>query len=446
MLHCAAARYEIKELFLSFFTFCLLQGCLLQHLYRAARRNTPTKDDTLVSSKEQAQELITKLERQIANKKTPKQHKAVYLCARAVLYEALGDRKMLEAARDAHRFSKTAQSTALVAVALHHFGRIKESLQWYEQSWRYPHEPGFEIDIGYSGALLFQPDKWQQAWPIVKSLKKRMVYAAYLPFWDGKPCKEVSVLSEGGFGDLIHNSRYLPLLPVEKVTVYLPKYFFDSGFVDLCKRQPWFPEIKLLSEVPMHVPAAGFFDLPAIFNSTPETVPASPVWQAKPLDWHGERPYLKGNPNVGFCWAARAMETPLCPDGVYRSLTGEQARQIIRTADFLNWVALQKEFDSVAAESNIDTPALQSWEDTAAIIANLDLVVTVDTGVMHLAAAMGKPTWVILSGAVDWKFGLEGERCVWYPTMRLFRNNDFGFGNSVQQVGEALGALSNRAQ
>jgi len=72
--------------------------------------------------------------------------------------------------------------------------------------------------------------------------------------------------------------------------------------------------------------------------------------------------------------------------------------------------------------------------------------VTVDTGVMHLAAAMGKPTWVILSGAVDWKFGLEGERCVWYPTMRLFRNNDFGFGNSVQQVGEALGALSNRAQ
>lgn len=418
----------------------------MQHLYRATRRHTPQKDDTLVGSKEEALTLITNLDDLIADKKIPKHHRAVYLCARAVLYEALGDPKMLDAAYDAYNFSKTAQSTALVAVALHHHGRIKESLKFYEQSWRYPHEPGWEVDIGYSGALLFQPDKWQKAWPIIKSLKKRMVYAAYLPFWDGKPCDELSVLSEGGFGDLIHNSRYLPLIPAKKVTVYLPPYFFDSGFVDLCKRQSWFPEIKLLTEVPMKVPAAGFFDLPAIFNSTPETVPPSCTWTASHNLTLTKGPSSHSLPKVGFCWAARAMETPLCADGVYRALLETQAEKIIAETPHLHWVGLQK-VDNKQVEGcqsfrdRLTMPPLPSWVDTAAIINNLDLVVTVDTGVMHLAAAMGKPTWVILSGAVDWKFGMEGDKCVWYPSMRLFRNNAFGFDTSVQHVIDALKGL-----
>lgn len=415
--------------------------------YRATRRHAPGKDDTLVSSTEQAVKLIAKLDRTIANKKTTRHAKAVYLCARAVLYEALGDRKMLDAAFEAYNFSKTAQSTALVAVALHHFGRVKESLKFYEQSYRYPHEAGWEIDIGYSGALLFQPDKWQEAWPIVKQLKKRMVYAAYLPFWDGKPCKEVSVLSEGGFGDLIHNARYLPLIPA-KVTVYLPPYFFDSGFVDLCRRQPWFPEIKLLTEVPMKVPAAGFFDLPAIFNSTPETVPPAPMFDPDPhrdsAMAYALLPHRK--PTIGICWAARAMETPLVPDGVYRSLTEDQAARIVNEVD-VEWVSLQKVVNNTpkgcqSFTQRLTKPTLTSWEDTAAVIANLDAVVTVDTGVMHLAAAMGVPTYVILSGAVDWKFGLEGE-CVWYPSMQLIRNNDFGFDNAVQQTIEILNAKFN---
>src|SRR5260370_10293726 len=146
------------------------------------------------------------------------------------------------------------------------------------------------------------------------------------------------------------------------------------------------------------------------------------------------------------------METPLCADGVYRALTDEQAARVVNENPHLDWVLLQKQLDkdSKVVNQELDScqslpqrlsmPPLKSWEDTAAIIAHLDLVVTVDTGVMHLAAAMGKPTWVILSGAVDWKFGLQGEKCLWYPTMRLFRNNDFGFENSVDEVIHALKA------
>lgn len=413
----------------------------MQMAYRATKKLVPDKKDTLVSSRSQAVSLIASLDKKIADKKRSRHERAVYLCGRAVLYEAIGDRKMLESALEAYNFSKTAQSAALVAVAYHHFGRIKEAIEWYERSFKYPHEAGWEIDIGYSGALLFQQtaEKWQQAWPIVKNLKKRMVYALYLKFWDGKPCKEVSVISEGGFGDLTQNARYLPLVGglCDKVTVYLPPYFFDTGFVDLLRRQSWFPEIKPMLETPKDVPAAGFFDLPAIFNTTPETIPDYPtLWECDPEREKTLSPYVvtgrTRRPKIGFCWAARAMETPLIPDGVYRSLTDEQASRIVHKTDgYVDWFNLQHKTTMLPA--GVWNTEIKNWEDTAAIISSLDAVVTVDTGVMHLAAAMGKQVYVLLSGAVDWKFGLSGD-CLWYSNITVFRNDDFGFEHSVTNL------------
>jgi len=410
--------------------------------YRATKKLVPNKQDTLVRSREEAFKLIADLDKKIANKQLPRHDRAVYLCGRAVLYEAIGDRKMLESALEAYNFSKTAQSAALVAVAYHHFGRMEEAIEWYERSYKLPHEAGWEIDIGYSGALLFQKDRWPEAWPIVKSLKKRMVYALYLNFWDGKPCKEVSVISEGGFGDLIQNSRYLKKVGelCEKVTVYLPPYFFDTGFVELLRRQPWFPEIEPMLETPKDVPAAGFFDLPAIFNTTPDTIPSYPQPWVAGTDKNELVQNLNTcfgrttRPKIGFVWAARAHETPLVEDGIYRSLTEQQAIRIVQqTSDKIDWISLQlgKQIPGIWSAD------IKSWSDTAAIIENLDAVVCVDTGVMHLAAAMGKPTYVLLSGAVDWKFMLDGD-CVWYPSIKTFRNRDFGFDKAVDELIEYL--------
>lgn len=406
----------------------------MQMTYRATKKLVPEKSDTLVRSRDEAFKLIADLDKKIANKQTPRRQRAVYLCGRAVLYEAIGDRKMLETALEAYNFSKTAQSAALVAVAYHHFGRMQEAIEWYERSWKFPHEAGWEIDIGYSGALLFQKDKWPQAWPIIKNLKKRMVYALYLNFWDGKPCKEVSIISEGGFGDLIQNARYLPLVGglCEKVTVYLPPYFFETGFVDLLRAQPWFPEIKPMVETPKDTPAAGFFDLPAIFNSTPDTIPNYPSQWTSGI--HTNSVSSSRRMRIGICWAARAMETPLVPDGVYRSLTEQQAERVIcATERNIDWVSLQHKTNGIIPGAFTEAPEVKSWTDTAKIIDTLDAVVCVDTGVMHLAAAMGKVTYVLLSGAVDWKFMLDGD-CVWYPTLKTFRNDDFGFDVAVENV------------
>lgn len=402
----------------------------MQQVYRVTKFNTPDKDETIVRSRDEAFALIAQLDGKLAGT-LRKQDRATFLSARATLYEALGDVKMLEAAQTAFSYSKTANTAALVAVAMHHFGRLKEANMWYERAYRYPHEAGYEIDIGMEGALLSGggAKEWLKAWNIVMQLKKRMVYAAMLPTWNGKPCKEVQIISEGGFGDLIHNCRYLPMLKdrgVEKITIFLPPFFFEHGFVDLAKRNSWWPDTKILTECKAGIPSAGFFDLPAIFETTPETIPNAPTWIG---DSGPFLDYMDDNiKKIGFVGAAKAFETPLCPKGIYRSLTDEQAEKILTCTNKVKWTILQPELNS----------NITSWSDTADIIAGLDMVVTVDTAVAHLSASMNKPTHVLLSGAVDWKYRTEGTVCPWYPQMTLWRNNAFGFDNTVNNIIKAI--------
>jgi ADP-heptose:LPS heptosyltransferase len=86
-------------------------------------------------------------------------------------------------------------------------------------------------------------------------------------------------------------------------------------------------------------------------------------------------------------------------------------------------------------------PLNGDWLHTANVMSTLDLLVTVDTGVAHLAGAMGIPTWVILPGAAAWQYPLGHDIHPFYPFMRIFRNEDEGLDNAVQQVVEALETL-----
>jgi len=74
---------------------------------------------------------------------------------------------------------------------------------------------------------------------------------------------------------------------------------------------------------------------------------------------------------------------------------------------------------------------LTDFSDTAAVLALCDLVITVDTAVAHLAGAMGRPFWVLVPFAPDWRWGLQGETTPWYPTARLFRQNTPGDWDNV---------------
>jgi ADP-heptose:LPS heptosyltransferase len=84
---------------------------------------------------------------------------------------------------------------------------------------------------------------------------------------------------------------------------------------------------------------------------------------------------------------------------------------------------------------------IADFADTAALVAALDLVITVDTAVAHLAGALGVETWVLLPHFPDWRWGVAGERTPWYPSLRLFRQPTFdAWAPVVQAVGGALDA------
>ncbi len=91
----------------------------------------------------------------------------------------------------------------------------------------------------------------------------------------------------------------------------------------------------------------------------------------------------------------------------------------------------------------VDLQAEQKdFADTAAIVANLDLVISIDTAVAHLAGAMGKPVWILLNNSPDWRWMLEREDSPWYPTARLFRQSMFGnWQDVVAQVERELREL-----
>jgi len=89
--------------------------------------------------------------------------------------------------------------------------------------------------------------------------------------------------------------------------------------------------------------------------------------------------------------------------------------------------------------------ALKDFSDTAAVITNLDLVVSIDTSVAHLAGALGKPIWIVLSFTPDWRWLLERSDCPWYPTARLFRQSDAGaWGKVITEVNGELSSVLNQ--
>src|SRR6266403_1006290 len=352
---------------------------------RAAEWINPKQGELLIPDRETAYKLISSFEGQLKGRlpwhkntrgSIPAHKRAELLIARAMVYEAVGDPKMMQATEEAFKFTKTSTTSHMMAVAHHHFGRLQQACTYYELAYRFPHEEGFNVDLAYTQALLFQ-GKWSEAHRMTLGLKKRMVYAAYLPEWKKTvPTPSLSIVSEGGFGDLIYCWRWVPQCP--NPTIYLPLFFFEHGFVDLLRQQPGCSPIKLLTETPQKMPAVGFFDLPAVFDMRPDNIPPSVVIKADPALSEKYRMVRTNHfpnakiPTVGFCFAAKQQETPLVEPGTYRSLTESQAERILCAGfEKVRFVNLQKDLkiDQFAAPLLV-RPEINNWSDTAAIIDN----------------------------------------------------------------------------
>jgi len=270
-----------------------------------------------------------------------------------------------------------------------------------------------------------------------------------VPRWDGSRFvgKRLLVHYEQGFGDTIHFVRYLRMVKARGGTVIFEA---RKPLVGLLMQFQGIDEVIEASFD--QVPATKFdfhisvMDLPGIFKTTLETVPADVPYiyadQIRADYWH--RRLCGSDFKVGIVWSgsptyeknyirscALAHFAPLAEIGgvkMYGLQKGRAAAQLKRLPGKPFAVDLADEFDS--------------FSDTAAVIENLDLVISVDTSVIHLAGAMGKPVWVLLSAAPSWHWMLQRRDSPWYPTARLFRQKKLGEWDDVfNRVREELQML-----
>ncbi|HTI82644.1 MAG TPA: tetratricopeptide repeat protein [Acetobacteraceae bacterium] len=226
------------------------------------------------------------------------------------------------------------------------------------------------------------------------------------PQWDGSdPAgRTILVHAEQGFGDTIQFARYLPRI---------------GRHVVLCCDRPLIPLLGQLRGVDVVAKdaAIGAYDcwidqmsLPRVFGTRLETIPAAEGYlRAEP--WRGALP---DGIKVGLAWAGN----PAHSNDRRRSMPASAIQPILAVPG-ISVISLQ--VGVRAGELSLPSPPLVDFAATASLIAALDLVITVDTAVAHVAGALGKPAWVLLPYAPDWRWLLGRSDSPWYSSLRLFR-------------------------
>ena len=260
------------------------------------------------------------------------------------------------------------------------------------------------------------------------------------PRWDGSTFagRRLLVHCEQGLGDSIQFMRYLPMVKARGGTVifeaWKPLHGLLQNYADIDEMLELSFDKQTDADFDLHV---SLMDLPAISGTTLETIPAETPYihpdPAKVTYWRDklDDPNLK----VGIVWAGSPSHgndhNRSCELELFAPLAG---------IDGVRLYGLQKGPAEAQArklspvtELTSLSESLNDFSDTAAAIANLDLVISVDTAPAHLAGAMARPTWVLLPFAPDWRWMLDWTDSPWYPTTRLFRQNQWGDWDPVFQ-------------
>jgi hypothetical protein len=265
------------------------------------------------------------------------------------------------------------------------------------------------------------------------------------PLWDGSKISGRTILlhAEQGLGDTIQFIRYVPLVAKLGAQVIVQ---CQPELKSLLDRVEGMTCLKAKGEpLPAFDLQAPLLSLPLAFATTADTIPAHvPYLSAEPklvAAWKRRLGAKRRALRVGLAWAGRQTHTNdrnrSCPLAIFAPLAG------VRDVTFYSLQKGEAAREAAAPPEGMTlidlAGALSDFAETAALISQLDLVISVDTAVAHLAGAMGRPVWTLLPFAPDWRWLLVREDSPWYPTMRLFRQNRLGDWPEVfTQVAEAL--------
>ena len=342
-----------------------------------------------------------------------------------------------------------------LGVAMKERGHCTEAIGNYEQAIRL--KPDYadahwnkSLALLLSGRLSEGWKEYQRRYDDLNS--KNSPYYSKKTLWDGSSFagKTLFVRYQQGLGDNIQFARYLPMVKERGGTV-----IYET-------KKPLTNRLRTLGGIDELVeasangrPAANFdlhislMDLPRVFATTIETIPSS-------------IPYLYADPAKAKVWRNRIVRKDLIVGIVWAGAPAHRndRNRSCTLADFaplagidgIQLYGLQKG-DATRQADEASTGIIaenlgqdfENFTDTAAAIENMDLVISVDTAVLHLAGAMGKPAWALLPFAPDWRWMLERQDSPWYPTMKLFRQKSPGDWNDVfADVKKELQALADK--
>lgn len=322
----------------------------------------------------------------------------------------------------------------ILGTALLHLNRLDEAEAHLRRALAL--KPDFPIAIVDLALLLLLAGRFEEGWQVYERRwtdTDRMNRPAFFRpelEWQGpqkQPVrgKRIVIYAEQGLGDVIHFIRYAKVLQDDGATVYC---VIQPELVPLVESMPGVIGLKpnLNIEADYHV---ALLELPLHYRTGLHNVPADVPYLVPPADkvatWRDRMKKWDGKLKVGIAWAGHYIHAnhhnrcmPLSEFKAIIEMPGVQCFSLQRSDG-------ERYTDLAFDESDlIDfTDEWTDFTDSAAMIANLDLVISIDSAVVHLAGAMGKPVWMVLPPNPDWRWLLDRDNSPWYPTMRLFRRD-----------------------
>ncbi|HMK84627.1 MAG TPA: glycosyltransferase family 9 protein, partial [Steroidobacteraceae bacterium] len=353
----------------------------------------------------------------------------------------------------------SAENHTNIGIILKRLGRHREAAASFGRALAYkPEDPSARFALAF---LYLALGEFALGWPLYEA---RFDVPALgnparrfnVPRWNGTRLlagKTLLVHAEQGLGDVIQFCRYLPLLAAQGASVV---FEVMPSLKALLRTLP--AAIRLVGRGEPLPPVDYYcplLSLPLAFNTRLDTIPAQvPYLTAEPrrsAHWMQRLGALAGL-RVGVAWQGNlAVEKLIWARGRSIPLTAlEPLAQLpdVRIVSLQKGPGLEQLRDVPFAERIIDLSAdldrgPDAFLDTAAVMAGLDLVISSDTSIAHLAGALGRPVWTVLAASPEWRWGLERSDSPWYPTMRLFRQTTDGDWNAVvAAIVEALQNLS----
>jgi tetratricopeptide (TPR) repeat protein len=330
-----------------------------------------------------------------------------------------------------------------LGVALQRKGRLDEAIACHRQAIALKPDLA-NAHLNLALALLTGGDFHQGLAEYEWRRKIRLTWTAPVysqPEWMGEELEERTILlfQEQGFGDAIQFVRYVSLVARRGGRVII------ACLQELARLFEQLPDVakvvvagQLAPPFDIHCP---LMSLPRLFKTDLYSIPAKiPYLRADPAlvkKWNQKLGPKDARIRIGLAWGGNSTH----PQLRRRSVQPQEFLPLVRLNNAV-FYSLQKgpAHTPLSELRLIDfTSELSDFASTAALIENLDLVVTVDTAVAHLSGAVGKPTWVLLPFVSDWRWLIDREDSPWYPTMRLFRQQAMGdWAGVVKNVVEEL--------